>query len=278
MSILYFVLLLLLITLLLIGWVVTVSCAISWYEYSNRDPLLLSRRFFPDRQWLAARLILTEIVSVLLAVCSFPFGFLPQPPLQASTPNPRPVILLHGLFFNRAAWFLLAQRLRQCGFTPITVNLPPWEDADRLARKVAETVEEALLTYDVDRVDLVGHSMGGVLARYYLQQQLDGGRKIHHCIQIGAPNGGSKLAPFALSPLGRQLMPGSDFLSGLAALPLPSAPLFTTIYSHHDNIVIPSESSLLGGAETVELEWLGHTSLLFHPDAHQAVIDALRVD
>jgi len=275
MSIIYFLLLLLLLALFVVFWLVTTSCAVAWYEYANREPELIDARFLPDRQWLAFRLMLIEAGALCLSLLLHPFGFLPQRPSRPIPTQSRPVVLLHGLFHNRAVWWLLKRRLEQCGFPVITVNLPPWENLDRLLRKVEETVEEALSVYNVDRVHLVGHSLGGVLARYYVQLG-DGAQKVDKCVLIATPNAGSKLAPFALSTYGRMLIPGSDFLAEIAAVPLPATVCWTSIYSLHDNIVIPSESASLKGAENLELDWLGHVSLLFHPDAHAVVVEALR--
>ena len=276
MSILYFFLVLFIVLWVLIFWVVTTSCALAWYEYSNRDPQLIVGRLLPERRYLALRLILVEAGSIFLTVCAYPFGFLPEKPLSMQVAQKRPVLLLHGLFHNRAVWFLMKQRLEQCGFTVVTVNLPPFEMVETLARKIAETVEETLVNFDVEQVDIVGHSMGGLLARYYIEF-MGGDKRVTRCVLLGTPNAGSKLAPFALSPLGRDLMPGSDFLTELNAAPLSAAVSYVTIFSHHDNLVIPAESAELPGAEAIEVEWLGHNSLLFHRETIEATIDALRV-
>ncbi|PKN11953.1 MAG: hypothetical protein CVU69_10105 [Deltaproteobacteria bacterium HGW-Deltaproteobacteria-4] len=277
MSILYFFLVLFIALWILIFWVVTTSCAVAWYEYSNRDPQLLAGRFLPERRYLALRLIFVEAWSIFLVVCAYPFGLLPQKPqILIKVAQKRPVLLLHGLFQNRAVWFLMKQRLEQCGFPVVTMNLPPYEMVESLGRKIAETVEETLVTYDAEQVDIVGHSMGGLLARYYIEF-LGGDKRVNHCIMLGTPNAGSKLAPFALSSLGRDLMPGSDFLTELNAAPLSEKVGYVTIYSLHDNLVIPAESAELPGAEAIEIEWLGHNSLIFHRESIEATIDALRV-
>lgn len=275
MSILYFFLILFILLWIVIFWVVTTSCALAWYEYSNRDPQLIVGRLLPERRYLALRLILVEAWSLFLALCAYPFGFLPEKPVTLQVAQRRPVLLLHGLFHNRAVWFLMKQRLEQCGFTVVTVNLPSFAMVETLARKIAEAVEETLVTYDVEQVDIVGHSMGGLLARYYIEF-LDGDKRVNHCILLGTPNAGSKLAPFALTPMGRDLMPGSDFLTELNAAPISSKVRYISIFSRHDNLVIPAESAELSGAETIEVEWLGHNSLLFHRETIEATIDALR--
>lgn len=276
MSILYFFLILFIALWIIIFWVVTTTCALAWYEYSNRDPQLIEGRLLPERRYLALRLIMVEAGSLFLSVCAYPFGFLPEkPPSLQVTPQKRPVILLHGLFHNRAVWFLMKQRLEQCGFAVVTVNLPPFEMVETLSRKIAETVEETMVTYDVEQVDIVGHSMGGLLARYYIEI-MGGDKRVAHCILLGVPNAGSKLAPFALTPMGRDLMPGSDFLNELNSAGLSPSVRYVTVFSHHDNLVVPAESAELTGAEAITVEWLGHNSLLYHRETIEATIDALR--
>lgn len=275
MSILYFLLILFIAVWILIFWVVTTSCALAWYEYANRDPQLLVGRLLPERRYLALRLILVEAGSIFLVLCAYPFGYLPKKPLTLQIAKKRPVLLLHGLFHNRAVWFLMKQRLEQCGFTVVAVNLPAFEMVETLTRKIADTVEETLVTYDAEQVDIVGHSMGGLLARYYIEF-MGGDKRVNHCVMLGTPNAGSKLAPFTLSPMGRDLMPGSALLTELNAAPINANVRYFSIFSHHDNLVIPAESAELPGAETIAVEWLGHNSLLFHRETIEATIDALR--
>jgi hypothetical protein len=146
MSILYFFLVLFIILWILIFWVVTTSFALAWYEYSNRDPELLVGRLMPERRYLALRLILVEAGSIFLVVCAYPFGFLPQKPPSLQVTQKRPVLLLHGLFHNRAVWFLMKQRLEQCGFTVVTVNIPRSRHhrADQQLRGLAASGDDAV--------------------------------------------------------------------------------------------------------------------------------------
>jgi triacylglycerol esterase/lipase EstA (alpha/beta hydrolase family) len=116
--------------------------------------------------------------------------------------------------------------------------------------------------------------MGGLLARYYLQCA-DGVPQVAACVTLGTPHQGSKLAPFAVTRLGRALLPGSPLLNRLNSAPLPGEVHFTAIYSRHDNMVVPMESARLDGADNVELAEMGHTTLLFSAQAAQAVITAL---
>jgi triacylglycerol esterase/lipase EstA (alpha/beta hydrolase family) len=139
---------------------------------------------------------------------------------------------------------------------------------------LAESVTLVRHATSADRVHLVGHSMGGILARCYLQRP-EGAAAVVSCVTLGSPHLGSRLAPFAVSRHGRELRPDSPLLAALNAVPLPDGVHFTAIYSRHDNIILPPEHARLAGADNVELAGLGHTTLLFSSRAAAVVAAAL---
>jgi pimeloyl-ACP methyl ester carboxylesterase len=185
------------------------------------------------------------------------------------------VLLLHGLFHNRTCWSWLRYCLRRRGMTSVhTLNLPPWFDVETLVERIDQRIDELRFASGADKVHLVGHSMGAMLARHYLQLR-GGAAKVASATLLGAPNAGSKLVPFALTPLGELLLPGSEFLERLAEAPLPEGVPLRNIYSRHDNMVVPADNGHLEGAENVLLTGIGHASLLYHPHAFEALYDAL---
>ena len=104
-------------------------------------------------------------------------------------------------------------RLKMLGFTNLhTINLPATRDVETLTEKVALKVDSLRLTCQCEKVHLIGHSMGGVIARNYVQIR-GGADKVDQCILLGAPNKGSKLSPFAIMKLSEAIMPGSEFLA-----------------------------------------------------------------
>jgi triacylglycerol esterase/lipase EstA (alpha/beta hydrolase family) len=116
--------------------------------------------------------------------------------------------------------------------------------------------------------------MGGMIARNYVQNR-GGGDYVHGMVTLGSPHHGSKLAPFALTPMGKTLLPGSVFLRQFNSITWPDQTRAVSIYTRYDNIVLPAESAKMEGAQQVELDGMGHTALLFHPRSLQAVVDAL---
>jgi len=250
---------------------VVLSFSIAWYERINDDPAVAAER----RHTFATRLLLTEFACLLVTLLLRPLGWLPTR-IARGPARQTPVILLHGLFQNRSCLLVLHWRLRAAGFDRvISVNTPAWLDLETLTDRVRQTVEQLRTATGAEQVHLVGHSMGGIIARCYLQLQ-GGAPLVATCVTLGSPHLGSKLAPFAVSSLGRNLLPGSKLLTRLNAEPLPASVRFTAIYSRHDNIIVPADHARLDDADNLELAGLGHTTMLFSRQVAEAVVAALK--
>jgi len=261
------------IVLALIAAFCVLTFTILWYETANTRPELLAGRFSLKRMWFCSRLFVGEYLAVCCNLLLLPFGWFP--PRERTNPKGTPVLLLHGLFHNRAVWSWIRFRLRLRGFSDLhSINLPPWKDVEWLTERVANRIDELRQQRGIDRIDLVGHSMGGIIARNYLQIR-GGAKKVRNCVLLGAPNKGSKMVPFAVTTLARHLMPGSPFLSNLNAAPWPDGVAVTNIISRHDNLVLPPEQAVITGKETVELAGIGHNALLYHARAFRPLLKAL---
>lgn len=257
----------------LVALSVLLSFSIAWVDRANHRPELAAQRHY----LLAVQLLAAEFFCLLLTLVLRPLGWLPTR-IPAGPTRQTPVILLHGLFQNRSCLLPLTWRLRAAGFDRvISINTPPWHDLEVLTERLRRTVAEVRKATGAQRVHLVGHSMGGIIARNFLQ--LHGGAPdVARCVTLGSPHRGSKLAVFAVSRLGRGLLPGSALLTRLNAAPLPDQVAFTAIHSRHDNIIIPLENARLEGADNIELAGIGHTALLFSSRTADAVIAALTED
>jgi triacylglycerol lipase len=276
MATLFCVLLILIkITIGVVALTVLLSFTVAWYERANSRPDLIDRRFTTRGVGIAIWLLIEETACLLLTILLRPFGW-PQPQLPDTVQNIHPpIILLHGLFQNRSCLFWLQHRLRSAGYQQIiSINTPPWRDLETLTEGLSKKVDELRIKLKVDKVILVGHSMGGMIARNYVQNR-GGAAYVHSMVTLGSPHHGSKLAPFALSGMGKTLLPGSEFLRQFNSVTWPEETQAVSIYTRYDNIVLPAESAKMDDSKTVELNGMGHTSLLFHPRSLQAVIDAL---
>ena len=171
------------------------------------------------------------------------------------------VILVHGYACNAAVFAWLARRLAVRGYAVYTVTLEPVfaridDYVAPLARKVNEVAGAG------GRVVLVGHSMGGLVCRAYTRRS--GGARVARIVTLGTPHHGSALAPIGHGADALDMRPMGEWLRGLARSEEGglAAPI-VSIYSCHDNFVVPQASSVLAGAKNVPLAGIGHLSLLY---------------
>jgi triacylglycerol esterase/lipase EstA (alpha/beta hydrolase family) len=254
---------------------VLLTYTVAWYERANTRPDLIDRRFTLRGIVIAIGLLFIETGGLLLTIILRPLGWLPQQLPESGQKEHPPIILLHGLFQNRSCLYWLQHQLRAKGYTNIiSINTPPWRDLETLTEELSRKIDELQIKLKAEKVILIGHSMGGIIARNYIQNR-GGAKHVQAMITLGAPHHGSKLAPFAVSTMGKTLLPGSEFLHQFNSVKWPETVPAISIYTRYDNIVLPVESAKMDGARHVELDGMGHTSLLFHPKSLQAVTDAL---
>ena len=185
-----------------------------------------------------------------------------------------PVLLVHGLIDNRSIFTVMRRGLRRRGFAQTcTWNYSPLlRDVARGARDLGEHVERICQQTGHDRVHVVGHSLGGLIARYYVQR-MDGDERVTSLVTLGTPHSGSVLAHVLPTPLVRQLRPGSPVLRELEE-PAPGCRTpVTAVYSDLDQVVLPTSSGRCDHpdlrARNVLVRGVGHMSLPIHP----AVVD-----
>lgn len=180
-----------------------------------------------------------------------------------------PILLLHGLVDNRSIFTLLRRALRRRGFGQVlTLNYSPFtQDVRTAAERLARLVENTCETTGYERVHVVGHSLGGLVARYYVQQ-MGGDERVHTLVTLGSPHSGTYAAHLLPSRLSRQLRPGSELMAELAA-PAPGCRTrFVSFWSDLDQLVVPKRSARLDHPDltvrNVLLRGVGHMSLPIH--------------
>ena len=228
----------------------------------------------------AARLFLGEFGANLRTSS---WGML-RPRLSA-VPSPGegslPVLLIHGYVCNRGFWAPLSRRLAQAGIVHGAVDLEPvGAGIDEFVPLVARAVDELLAHTGARQVILVAHSMGGLVARAFLRQH--GVQQVARVITLGTPHHGTALANLAVGRNARQMSrPGGAPNVWLAQLDADETPatraLFTSIWSHHDNIVAPQASSHLPGATNIALGGIGHVALAADPRVMRQVLSEITI-
>jgi triacylglycerol esterase/lipase EstA (alpha/beta hydrolase family) len=238
----------------------------------------------PPRLWRAA---VVELATTLLVMPLWPLWSVlgasyaalesGQPPEHSAAR--RPVILLHGFAMNQTQWWWMGRRLQKRGSGPLYgMTYFSLQSVARSARHLSQFVERVREKEHGARVDIVAHSLGGVVARYYIER-LGGEAAVERVITIGSPHHGSatgRLAP--LIPATRDMGSASPLLAELGPLrearPRVS---YTSIWSRADAIIVPPESSAISPAgEDCIFDDLGHLTLVVSPRVIDLVAERLR--
>ncbi|WP_346960726.1 alpha/beta fold hydrolase [uncultured Arthrobacter sp.] len=187
---------------------------------------------------------------------------------KPTTAHPFPVILVPGTFESMAKnWASLAPVLKSEGYCVYALNYGSTNGIDATgpiadsAAELAPFVDAVLAATGAPKADLVGHSQGGMMPRYYLGF-LNGADKVNHLVGIAPSNHGTAglitPAPDSVPPatsLGgsncqacADQQAGSAFLATLNSIgDTVAGPAYTVISTTHDEVVTPYQSQFLAG-------------------------------
>jgi triacylglycerol esterase/lipase EstA (alpha/beta hydrolase family) len=182
-------------------------------------------------------------------------------PCTPSAAHPRPVVLVHGTaenMFNN--WQAMSPALKAAGYCVYAFNYGSYQGSgtvgvyglnyiEQSANELKAEVDTVLAQTGATQVDLVGHSQGGMMPRYYIKN-LGGDSKVGDLVGLAPSNHGTTnpLAP----PLGfgcpacAQQVAGSPFLTQLNSGDESPGPVsYTNVVTRYDEVVIPYTSGYL---------------------------------
>lgn len=207
---------------------------------------------------------------------------------------PETVLLLHGFFQTRQVWTVMEDRLRADGFGVFSFDLGGlfWRLNNRSigdqARMVGAKLEGISQRYGLRRFHIVGHSMGGLIARHYIQHH-GGAARVKSLVTLGTPHQGTPTAAIGIWLMGAgllssnpwEMLPFSPFMRGLNRDVFPASIPLTSIFSSAD-LVCPARFSRLrprSGEDNLHnrpVKGIGHTALTWDPGVYVLVRQALR--
>jgi triacylglycerol esterase/lipase EstA (alpha/beta hydrolase family) len=183
-----------------------------------------------------------------------------------------PILLVPGYGGSTDSLQPLANRLRAMGKDVEIVSLPGNAEGDlREQAKVLATAAKATLKRTgATSVDVVGYSAGGVVARLWVRDY-GGAALARRIVTLGSPQHGTLLAQLGSLLAGAcpmaciQLGPTSDLLIALNTAPeTPRGPAFISIWTSHDQVVLPPESAQLQGALNISVQSVCPNSTVRH--------------
>ncbi len=211
---------------------------------------------------------------------------------KPSSTHPYPVVLVHATLADEGSnWVTLAPLLANEGYCVYAFNygatlasLEVWPfigpridgigHIEKSAEELSSFVNNVLSKTKAPKVDLVGHSQGGMMPNYYIKY-LGGSSKVNELIGLAPSNHGTTLDgittlvekfPFAaeiinglLEFLGAPALPeqeeSSAFIKKLfgSGEPLASGVRYVVIETEHDEVVTPYTHAFLSGSNVTNI-------------------------
>jgi len=190
------------------------------------------------------RAVAGELSALGTLTALMPLGLLVRDGFDPTAPHPTPVVLVHGLGGARSNFLVLRRFLASRGVRNFaSFSYPPRIDYQRLVPRLARRIEEVCRDTGAPRVDVVGHSLGGLVARHLVE--LGDGSRVRRLVTLGSPYYSERRPERELA-----------------------------IFAAHDPLVPPPAARR---RRVVVVEDCGHLSLLRHPAVLHAVARFLRM-
>lgn len=261
--------------------------ALRWFVISNSPEFLkqygdrtLFTGFFSRFASTAFQLFM-EYCSYAIAItlsasdCIYHYVIRFFKPEKTTTPvsdERPPILLIHGYMMRGWTLLYLKKRLEKDGWNQVYTwsYTPPFKKISYYAGLLESKVNDILKETSQTKIILIAHSMGGLLARYYIGP-LKKKSSVEKLVTIGTPHKGTQLWSFTYSPCGIEMRPKSNFLKKLGLIPATIETL--SIFSSFDEIILPYQSSRLKGKNVLNKEFtnLGHMSLVFSAQVYEEV-------
>lgn len=165
-----------------------------------------------------------------------------------------PVLLIHG--FADASWTpwwdVLEGYLKNDGYSDDQIHvmklgqlLTTIDSPEEYAKEVCQKLASISSDHDGNKVDIISHSMGGLDARWCIEKR-GGDFFVDDLVTVATPHQGTLVAYLgALTPGGRDMIPGSDFLTTLNSGALAEGVEYTAVWGSLDEAVVPNENAEL---------------------------------
>ncbi|MBF0480979.1 MAG: alpha/beta fold hydrolase [Desulfovibrionaceae bacterium] len=251
-----------------------------WYEALNLDREAFDPRAHGGRLRLALAGFASSLASQAALIVTYPFGFMRmvrEPAVRGDKTGP-PVVLVHGIYHNGAAWLLFRRRLARRGYRTLhsfcysSFGPAFGEIAAALGRKIRTVSEEN----GGAKVVLIGHSMGGLLIRAALGEPQTAARALA-VVTLGTPFRGSKLAALGVGSLSAGLVPGSPLLRNLPPFPDPEKTPWLCLASPADNMVLPPSGLTpdMAGPVCRQTPVVCHVGMIYHKPTFEMALSFL---
>ena len=216
------------------------------------------------RPWLLPVWIVLELLAALAVAFLCLLTPLAGVVLGRRARGTRPVLLVHGFGTLSGSMLVVGWRLARAGFRPYVVGYNWLRPPELAARRVGARAGALAAANEGDQVDVVAHSMGGLVAR--AARALPGGSSIGRIVTLGTPHRGEWWSRMPIGPMRVAMRPGAFGAGEDRDL---------AITSRADHVIRWSRATLDPPSTTLIFDGAGHAGLLFDPRAHRAAVEHL---
>lgn len=176
-----------------------------------------------------------------------------------------PLVFVHGLGGGRGDFLLMATYLWLHGRKRrYAIEFQAGRSIEDKAAALAAFLREVVEATGEPAVDVVAHSLGGVIVRLALVEH-DVAPLVRSAIMLGSPHRGTYPARYASTRTTLDLRPDSPLVQRLSGARWPSGVRGVSFWSKNDIVVLPPESAALEGTTQIEVTPFTHLSYLVDP-------------
>ena len=241
-----------------------------------------------------------ELASVLIAANRYPLGLLEKlkskdritsdvstSQVVSHSHEMRPVLLVHGIGHNASAFSRMQAQMKKQGWMHVfTINYDTFHgNILKMVQQLSDQVDKVIAVTGAEQVDIVAHSLGGIISRYYMTLGPKKGQ-VKNLVTLGTAHKGTYSSPFlklfvSTKALSTSLYPGSSFLKTLQEAKMPKDSKITSIYSQYDWVVWPQSYCFAEGQPTsafqnIKLDFVSHVGLLYNFQVLQHILKVLK--
>ena len=224
-----------------------------------------------------------ETAANAVVIAALPFGWWPVSPVRhriqediAETPLPNqnrlPVLLVHGYGMNRACFSFLKTYLHTRGWDWVWAinHRPRSSPIPVFAKNLGRSIERLIAETGSKQIDIVAHSMGGVVTAYALQE-FGYARYVRKVITMGTPWSATLTYVFSWLREGQDVAPDSEVIETIKNYSGNTV----AIWSRHDHLNVPTSSANPPHARPIEIPHLGHQEMLISARCFRIVAETL---
>lgn len=186
-----------------------------------------------------------------------------------------PLIFVHGLGGRGGEFLLLSRFLWVMGRKrSYSIHFDDGQSVVDKAAALARFIRDVKKATGCPQVDIVAHSLGGVVSRLAIANHRLG-TSVETLVTLGSPHKGTYPARYGNTSDLRDLRPDSELMTRLNSRPWPKNVRGVTFWSRNDLLILPPESAAMEGTEQVDSTPFTHYSYLLDPRSWIAVAQAL---